>query len=89
MMAPALREQFSLKHWSQFTGLLDKNGKEIFEGDVWKGEPIDSDYGEKITGVVDYDAPKFGVRIWAGSVRVWFNSGEVIGNIYEHGELLK
>ena len=73
----------------QFTGLHDKNEKEIYEGDIWRGEPMDGDYGKEIAGPVEFNAPKFGVRTWAGVIDVWFHLGEVIGNIYDDPELLR
>lgn len=76
----------------QFTGLLDKNGKEIYEGDV-----IDFEYRSGLWEV------KFGEQEishdWIGigfflsqenNVNGIYNKcGEVIGNIYENPNLLQ
>lgn len=61
----------------QFTGLLDKNGKEIYECDITK-----SDFG--YSGVVELDS----IHYAHGECTVSGNI-EVIGNIYENPELLK
>jgi uncharacterized phage protein (TIGR01671 family) len=70
----------------QFTGLTDKNGKEIFEGDIVQCNLVNY--------VVRYDwlFPKFVLGINNKSCRDFWPSQEeyeVIGNIYENPELLK
>lgn len=73
----------------EFTGLHDKNGKEIFEGDIvsWGG----SMYG---FGKVVYERYSFLVKYKLGENEdeMYFNHPDaytVIGNIYESQELLK
>ena len=75
----------------QYTGLHDKNGKEIYEGDIWlmngiKSQPM----------IVCFDNGKFiSKSTWGEYLKrddgytYWdFIDGEVIGNIYENPELL-
>jgi uncharacterized phage protein (TIGR01671 family) len=85
----------------QFTGLKDKNGTEIYEGDIITIQLVgDDDWTKSCNNLFD----KFTVE-WAPNLAGWYpssNNGyepdeswwddwtvEVIGNIYENPELVK
>lgn len=75
----------------RFTGLTDRNGVKIFEGDVIEYTDGCNDW----LGAVKYDSDdaQFVVRFIGGDVESFDNlySGdcEVIGNIYDNPELLE
>ena len=77
--------------WQRFTGFFDKNGKEIFEGDI----VLDNFYGDKTARVI-YDLGCFWLNsehLGEGLERELYDSVpeklEVIGNLCENPELLK
>jgi len=77
-----------------FTGLLDKNGKEIYEGDIlehtaYYPHPIPE---RKVRQVVEReeisDENVMGESIKQAGYRLIGDDHEVIGNIYENPELV-
>lgn len=65
----------------QFTGLTDKNGNKIFEGDILKWDC--REWGGEFNEVVRWDYEQLNMR-----KRDWKDWCEVIGNIYDNPELL-
>ena len=74
----------------QSTGLADKNGKEIFEGDIVKMSKdvySESTYYEVVRhygGAYRLDSKQHGCELW-----LRHTDCEVVGNIYENPELLE
>lgn len=86
----------------QFTGLTDKNGKKIFEGDIItlydeNNKPIGNYsiefykyaycYVQNICGTKCYDLLKVEQRDESGEIFATYSYG-IIGNIYDNPELL-
>ena len=70
----------------QYTGLVDKNDKEIFEGDILKiyYEGNQRSYLKKVKWLND----RVNKGRWDALDNCVFTSCEVVGNIYENPELI-
>lgn len=86
--------------FEQYTGLKDKNGKEIFEGDIIAVngkypkiiEYSDKDFGFVMINISDLKNAEW-MEIKQSPSACWFNDFkreiEIIGNIHENKDLLK
>lgn len=75
----------------QSTELKDKNGNEMYEGDVIKGKEWGNGKSYRHIGVVTYFGSAYksiGVKQYRGCCGSVNGSYEVIGNIYENPELV-
>lgn len=82
----------------QYTGLNDKNGKEIYEGDIINSKPKGSRWNELMCKMVfNPTTARFEAQQYWPSQNNWLSLSntheyyeyEIIGNIHEHPELLK
>lgn len=75
--------------WMQFTGLKDRNGKEIYEGDVVEKKQGESVFRYEVRSYlgafgIEFPAPSYSFKPFCELP----NNYEIIGNIYENPELL-
>lgn len=73
----------------QFTGLKDGHGHDIYEGDIL----ATTDINQVVVGFVEYQDYQFVIHTKDNRVRLFTlghsNIYQIIGNIYEHPELLE
>jgi len=75
----------------QYTGLKDKNGKEIYEGDIVRHLPTAFNSSSGVGEIYYHKGhARFALK-WVGNLEHYLdslNSYEIIGNVYENPDLL-
>jgi len=77
----------------QYSGLKDKNGEMMFEGDIVTGLFV---FGMSVKGVIGFEGGAFGVR-WSRGNAIHFTpftsttniTWEVIGNVHDNPEVME
>ena len=91
----SFNNDFQKRIFMQYTGLLDKHGKEIYEGDIL-GFVLRTPLGlVKSRGVMEWHKERAGFEIKSYAPEEAYiyeeieGQPEILGNIYENPELLK
>jgi uncharacterized phage protein (TIGR01671 family) len=84
-LEPPQPESYEIKNIMQYIGKMDKNGKEIYVGDIVQAEGVSTVYEVRYSEEDSGWYPFVSLRI-SGYTSMVF---EIIGNIHENPELLE
>ena len=73
----------------QYTGLQDKDGKEVYEGDILKGYGYGNLSGKYVVKFVEGEWKAIAINNLTFSLPAkYFEHAELIGNVFENPELI-